>query len=418
MCRRWIRALTIVKQRAVSATTHAKHLRAYINDDRALLRDVQNIARREAWFKEMDDARECAGHNRASRRGAKNTLMYHQVIAFLPEECDCNGGKLTPELCMKYAREYAQARYPNQQIAFTLHREHCKADGIDRYAVHMAINSTDTVTLRRLDEGRAAVAKRKRAATVRELDAKWGLQQVEEGKINSRIHNQQPRGVEKEMIERGKRPYKTSLRDTCNRVLRGARSMDEYRSLLDAEGITTRIRSGKLYATDRAHAKYEFSLPRLDARLNTNLLNAVFARNDGDPIAKRMNAMLDAVIAKGTEYEKQIAGARAEYIAAAKERYTEYAGRVKAMHGKPLASIPTFKLPRPPKEVRDDAEVQRQVLAYARRAENLRRSMAGDTVKKKRGGTSTSRTQTQQRGGVQRTRVQEVERGADRNGER
>lgn len=407
--------MTIVKQRAVSATTHAKHLRAYINDDRALLRDVQNIARREAWFKEMDDTRECAGHNRASRKGAKNTLMYHQVIAFLPEECDCNGGKLTPELCMKYAKEYTQARYPNQQIAFTLHREHCKADGIDRYAVHMAINSTDTVTLRRLDEGRAAVAKRKRAATVRELDAKWGLQQVEEGKVNSHIHRQQPRGVEKEMIERGKRPYKTSLRDTCNRVLRGARSMDEYRSLLDAEGITTRIRNGKLYATDRAHAKYEFSLPRLDARLNTNMLNAVFARNDGDPIAKRMNALLDA---KSAEHEKQIAGARAEFIAVAKERYAEYAGRVKAMHGKPLASIPAFKLPRPPKEVRDDAEVQRQVLAYARRAENLRRSMAGDTVKKKRGGTSTSRTQAQQRGGVQRTQVQDVERGTDRNGER
>lgn len=407
--------MTIVKQRAVSATTHAKHLRAYINDDRALLRDVQNIARREAWFKEMDDTRECAGHNRASRKGAKNTLMYHQVIAFLPEECDCNGGKLTPELCMKYAKEYTQARYPNQQIAFTLHREHCKADGIDRYAVHMAINSTDTVTLRRLDEGRAAVAKRKRAATVRELDAKWGLQQVEEGKVNSHIHRQQPRGVEKEMIERGKRPYKTSLRDTCNRVLRGARSMDEYRSLLDAEGITTRIRNGKLYATDRAHAKYEFSLPRLDARLNTNMLNAVFARNDGDPIAKRMNALLDA---KSAEHEKQIAGARAEFIAVAKERYAEYAGRVKAMHGKPLASIPAFKLPRPPKEVRDDAEVQRQVLAYARRAENLRRSMASDTVKKKRGGTSTSRTQAQQRGGVQRTQVQDVERGTDRNGER
>ena len=279
----------------------------------------------------------------------------------------------------------------------------------------MAINRTNIVTLKRLAEGTGVQAKRDRAATVRELDAKWGLQQVEEGKVNSRIHNQQPRGVEKEMIERGKRPYKKSLRDTCNRVLRGARSMDEYRTLLDAEGITTRIRNGKLYATDRAHAKYEFSLPRLDARLNTNLLNAVFARNDGDPIAKRMNALLDA---KSAEHEKQIAGARAEFIAVAKERYAEYAGRVKAMHGKPLASIPAFKLPRPPKEVRDDAEVQRQVLAYARRAENLRRSMASDTVKKKRGGTSTSRTQAQQRGGVQRTQVQDVERGTDRNGER
>ena len=102
--------MTIIKQRAVSAKSHAKHLRAYINDERALMRDVQNIARREAWFKEMDETREVAGHNTAARKGAKNTVMYHQVLAFLPEECDVNGGRLTPELCMVYAKEYAQTR--------------------------------------------------------------------------------------------------------------------------------------------------------------------------------------------------------------------------------------------------------------------------------------------------------------------
>ena len=408
-----------MKQRAVSATIHAKHLRAYINDDRALLRDVQNIARREAWFKEMDDTRECAGHNRASRKGAKNTVMYHQVLAFLPEECDCNGGKLTPELCMRYAKEYAQMRYPNQQIVFALHREHCKADGIDRYAVHMAINSTDTATLRRLDEGRAVVAKRKRAATVRELDEKWGLRQVEEGKINSVIHRQQPRGAEKEKAVRGERPYKSELRDTCKRVLRNARSMDEYRELLNAEGITTRIRNGKLYATGRAHAKYEFSLPRLDARLSRNLLTAVFVRNDGDPIAKRMNAMLDEIIARGNKYESRIAGARSAYIAAAKERYAEYAARTRDMSGKILASIPPFKLPRPPKEIRDDAEVQRQVIALARRAENLRRSVASDTVKRKSGGTgAVPGAQAAQHGDMQRAQPQSIDRRAYRSNER
>lgn len=150
--------MTIIKQRAVSAKIHAKHLRAYINDERALVRDVQNIARREAWFKEMDETREVAGHNTAARKGAKNTVMYHQVLAFLPEECDVNGGRLTPELCMAYAKEYAQTRYPNQQIVFALHRERCKDDGIERYAVHMAINRTDLETLKRLDEGTGAKA--------------------------------------------------------------------------------------------------------------------------------------------------------------------------------------------------------------------------------------------------------------------
>ena len=275
--------MTIIKQRAVSAKIHAKHLRAYINDERALMRDVQNIARREAWFKEMDETREVAGHNTAARKGAKNTVMYHQVLAFLPEECDVNGGRLTPELCMVYAKEYAQTRYPNQQIVFALHRERCKEDGIERYAVHMAINRTDLETLKRLDEGTGAKAKRERAAAVRALDERWCLQQVEEGKPNSRIHRQQPRDVEKKMLEQGKTPIKTALRDACHRALRKARDMDEYRAMLDAEGISTRICRGKLYATDRSNEKYEFSLPRLDNRFNSNLLRACFARNNGGP---------------------------------------------------------------------------------------------------------------------------------------
>lgn len=205
--------MTIIKQRAVSAKIHAKHLRAYINDERALMRDVQNIARREAWFKEMDETREVAGHNTAARKGAKNTVMYHQVLAFLPEECDVNGGRLTPELCMAYAKEYAQTRYPNQQIVFALHRERCKDDGIERYAVHMAINRTDLETLKRLDEGTGVKAKRERAAAVRALDKRWCLQQVEEGKPNSRIHRQQPRDVEKKILEQGKTP--TPSRRRC-----------------------------------------------------------------------------------------------------------------------------------------------------------------------------------------------------------
>lgn len=290
----------------MSAEIHAKHLRAYINDERALMRDVQNIARREAWFKEMDETREVAGHNTAARKGAKNTVMYHQVLAFLPEECDVNGGRLTPELCMAYAKEYAQMRYPNQQIVFALHRERCKEDGIERYAVHMAINRTDLETLKRLDEGTGAKAKRERAAAVRALDERWCLQQVEEGKPNSRIHRQQPRGVEKKMLEQGKTPIKTALRDACHRALRKARDMDEYRAMLDAEGISTRICRGKLYATDRSNDKYEFSLPRLDNRFNSNLLRACFARNDGDPAILLPHIVVLVVLVHGLPHQSSL----------------------------------------------------------------------------------------------------------------
>lgn len=406
--------MTIIKQRAVSAKIHAKHLRAYINDERALMRDVQNIARREAWFKEMDETREVAGHNTAARKGAKNTVMYHQVLAFLPEECDVNGGRLTPELCMAYAKEYAQTRYPNQQIVFALHRERCKDDGIERYAVHMAINRTDLETLKRLDEGTGAKAKRERAAVVRALDERWCLQQVEEGKPNSRIHRQQPRDVEKKMLEQGKIPIKTALRDACHRALRQARDMDEYRAMLDAEGISTRICRGKLYATDRSNDKYEFSLPRLDNRFNSNLLRACFARNNGDPAVQRINATIDGAIAKGGEREERVARARTEYLALAKERYKAYVKRVKPMEGRTLAEIPEFRLPRPSKEILDK-ETNLRVLEYARKAKSLRAELASDVVRKKKsGGTGGRHVRA-----TTPTRAPESERAPDRrNGER
>ena len=286
--------MTITKQRAVCSMAHALRLRDYLDDGRAIARDTQNIARPEKWFDEMSETRELAGHDEPSRKGAKNILILHQVLAFLPEALEQYGGKLSPKLCMEYAREYAQIRYPHQQILFVEHRERCKADGTERIAVHMAICITDTETMRRLDEGRPRAAMRKRVETVRRLDREWGLPQVEKGKVNSHIHRQQPRGVERAMIERGALPFKTALRNTCNRVLQNARSMNEFRALLESEGVTTRIKNGKIYATDRAHAKHEFSLSRLDARLNTNLLKTVFARGDG-LVQNSMGTMSDAL---------------------------------------------------------------------------------------------------------------------------
>ena len=304
--------------------------------------------------------------------------------------------------------------YPNQQIVFALHRERCKEDGIERYAVHMAINRTDLETLKRLDEGTGAKAKRERAAAVRALDERWCLQQVEEGKPNSRIHRQQPRGVEKKMLEQGKTPIKTALRDACHRALRKARDMDEYRAMLDAEGISTRICRGKLYATDRSNDKYEFSLPRLDNRFNSNLLRACFARNDGDPAMQRITATLEDASAGGGQHEENVARARAEYLALAKERYRAYVKRVKPMEGRPGAEIPEFKLPRPTKEMLD-RETNLRVLEYARKAKSLRAELASDVVRKKKsGGTGGRHVRA-----TTPTRAPEIERAPDRrNGER
>ena len=143
------------------------------------------------------------GHDRPGKAGAKCTYMQHQILGFLPDECDLNGGKMTPELCMRYAREYVAERYPNQEVVMVLHRERCRADATDRYAVHLGINRSDLETGRRLDEGPARKAAASRVKTVRTLDERYGLRQLERGKANSRVHARQPGTEERDMARKG-----------------------------------------------------------------------------------------------------------------------------------------------------------------------------------------------------------------------
>ncbi len=48
--------MSIIKQKAVTEKGHAKNLRNYINDDKALLRDFQKIDRPEGWSDEMNQS--------------------------------------------------------------------------------------------------------------------------------------------------------------------------------------------------------------------------------------------------------------------------------------------------------------------------------------------------------------------------
>ena len=219
--------MTIIKQRAVTEMGHQRNLRAYINDDKkVLLRDSQNMdgcTNIKRWATFMEATRRRFGHDKASRmvrdkktgelRPSRNTIMYHQILAFLPDECDINGGKLTPEECMAYAKEYAAKFYPNQEVVFALHNEYCKEDKTHRYAVHMVINRSDIQTKKRLNEGRGQKAKVERASRIRKMDKAWGLKQVERDERNSSVHKKQPSKVEKEIEGRGGKSYKTNLRE-------------------------------------------------------------------------------------------------------------------------------------------------------------------------------------------------------------
>lgn len=195
--------MTAIKQVAVTKPEHVKALGNYLNDGRALARASQHIVNEDRWAQEMELTRESYGHNVPSRAGAKNTFLYHQILAFLPEEASCNGGKMTPEKCMEYAAEYVQTRYPNQEAVWALHEEHCASDNTSRYAVHVVLNISDLHSSKRLHEGRSQTAKFERANTIRSMDEKWGLRQLERGMRNSMVHAMQPTRAEQEMAARG-----------------------------------------------------------------------------------------------------------------------------------------------------------------------------------------------------------------------
>lgn len=197
--------MTAISQTSVCSKSHLANIRSYLDWDRekALGHDTLNIIDERRWFQEMDETRESMGHNVAGKAGARCTYMQHQIIAFNPDECSCNGGPMTPARCMEYARDYALVRYPDQECVMVLHREHCKSDGTDRFAAHIAINRSNLATGLRLDEGPARRAARARAETVRALDARYGLRQLERGKANSRMHGRQPGAAERDMARKG-----------------------------------------------------------------------------------------------------------------------------------------------------------------------------------------------------------------------
>ncbi len=188
--------MTAIKQVTIKGAKHMQSLGRYFSFDRekALGHGSMNISDEDVWAAEMAATRAAYGHDRASR-GAEPVLGYHQILGFLPDECDINGGKLTPERCLAYAREYLERRYPAHEAVYVLHKEGCRRDGTERYAVHMFVNVTDLRTGRRFDEGNWHQSRDARVAAVRELDREHGLRQLEHGR-NSRMHARQPSRAE------------------------------------------------------------------------------------------------------------------------------------------------------------------------------------------------------------------------------
>lgn len=346
--------MTIIKQKGVTSERHAENVRRYLNGKDAVLRDGWNIAYHKHWYKEMADTRKEYGHDKASKRGAKNTLLYHQILAFLPEECSVNGGAMTPERCMRFAMEYVAKRYPHQQVVFALHEESDKLG--KRYAVHMAINRSDLMTGKRLWEGTGKKGHHDRVATVREMDDEWGLQQVEEGKPNSLIRGRSARDAEKAIIEDERYSYKNNLRRMVALVLRqpSIRSLRDFTARMGKYGVQVEEKDGVLYATDidireMGNPKCTFNLNRMDNRFAVaeieKVLESKSVQNTAEPLTPKE-----------------------AYFARLDKALAAYRDLVKERGGK----TPRIKLPKRPEVLADDREVTERRLAVAQRADRIR----------------------------------------------
>lgn len=207
--------MTIVKTKGVHSAKHAANVAAYLDDPRAIMREGHNIIDPDRWADEMAKTRAAYHHD-------SGQLMLHQVLAINADDY----GKLTPEDCMAYARDWLAERYPDQEAVIVLHDER-GADGVPRWAIHLGIGVSDLETGRKLDEGHPRLAAIDRARQVMRMDAERGLTVTEGRGRYSLTHAQQPTRAEQEIRARGQHPWKDELRARVSAAL----SSPDVRSL-------------------------------------------------------------------------------------------------------------------------------------------------------------------------------------------
>ena len=359
--------MTVIKQKSVSSERYAKNVRKYINGKDAIVGGGWNIEWSDHWFSKMDRTRKVFHHDKPSRAGVKNVIMLHQILAFLPEECSCNGGKMTPDACLAYAEQWLAKHYPHQQVILALHEESDRAG--KRYAVHMAINRTDLLTGKRCETG-GRHGKFERAAWVRELDKNWNLTQLEKGKKNSKIRDRQLRDTEKEIIGRGEYSYKNNLRELIHIAIDEGRvkNMEQFKILLASWGVDIFIKNNRVYATDldikeAGNPKCTFNLTRLDGRFALKSLQTAFENN-----------VLEAE--RALPYEK-----RCEiYIKRLKKAYSAWVEQAKASKGMAYNTFPKFVAPKCDEDLLEDPAVRDELLARRGYAREIRNRYAGGVV--------------------------------------
>lgn len=177
-----------------------------------------------------------------------------------------------------------------------------------------------------------------------------------------------------------------NLRELCRHAAGKAENIYEYREMLEGWHVAVAERGGDLLIGDMDEPDFDSRpLSALCPELTMVGLEDRFLRNVEVDIERKGRQVIAEQAAVKAEAAR-IEGIKRSYLADMKSAFAEYRRGAKAAKGTPLAEFPRLKLPKVPKEVREDQEVRQAYLVCRHNADDLRLGLASGVPKKKGGG--------------------------------
>lgn len=277
--------MTTVSCTPIKSMEHAVACREYLDNEKTVQTAGWNVDP-DRWFDEMRRTQVAYHHDVSGRVGVEPTLAYHEQLAFLPDECCMNGGRVDEFAAMSYAWKYFTNVYANQEVYMCLHNEG------DRFCVHAYVGRTDLASGRRHDRG-APEALQLRRLVKDALDREYGLQHVmnlrekEQRMVYEPVRYSQVRDRSYEAraeryANRRRRSYKRQLFEDCALALSQAKTIEQYREILEGKGYAVRETKRGLEYSTKNHLGQERTFTdraMRPARLSTREVKAGIERN-------------------------------------------------------------------------------------------------------------------------------------------
>ena len=182
------------------------------------------------------------------------------------------------------------------------------------------------------------------------------------------------------------RAIEENLRELCRIAAERSQDIYEYREMLKGWGVTVSDGARGMLIGDADAPWFEARpLGEMCPELGGDGLHRAFRENVAADIREKGRQVLAERAAAKAEAAR-IEGIKQSYLADMGSAFAEYRRDAKAAKGTPLGEFPKLKLPKVPKEVRDDQEVRQAYLVCRHKADDLRLGLASGVPKKKGGG--------------------------------